>query len=411
MFSRLKQSSTYPFGLLLYLEWILLFAAGFVKLPETFLAEQQYQIFTSFYISSVFSLISLLLLGLLGLKLPCKNIFNKWLYMILQLIIIWLPTILLHQTIPFFTAFLVVVMRNCQIFGKSKEYWLTNAFVFMAVMPSLPLSVANSYEKLQFNLSQYQNISLEEFKIHLGISHFGSLFLVGLSFAFICILVDASLRQYQSQQQLTIAREQLRLYALKAKDCVFVNERNRIAREIHDSVGHTLTAQTIQLNNAIAFWQAEPHKAYQFLTEAKELVKTALTDIRHSVTTLRVAPLQGKSLPKALSLLFQEFSSTTGIVPNYNIDLAYSLAEETKLTVYRIVQEALTNIAKHSEATVVNVHLNSSAKNLYFLIEDNGRGFALEQNTTGFGLQGMRERVMALNGKIDTIENPKSSFI
>ena len=116
------------------------------------------------------------------------------------------------------------------------------------------------------------------------------------------MLTDVLLREYKSQQQLAKAREQLRQYALKAEDRATVHERNRIAREIHDSVGHVLTAQAIQLSNAIAFWQSDPPKAHQFLIESRESVRTALKDIRHSVSTLRSDPLQGKKLEKAKEL-------------------------------------------------------------------------------------------------------------
>lgn len=404
MFSRLNQLQTYPFSLLLYLEWILLVTSGLGELPEHFLMGGQYKLPSSIILSSASSLVSLLFLGLVGLRLPKKNSLNKWLYVFLQLGIIWLPIILKVQVIPLFIPFLIVVMRNCQIF-KLRECYLANIFVFLAVVPSLLLSFSNSYQEWQLMISQIKNITLEEFETQRNISHLGNLFLMGLSIAFIWILVNTLLREYKSQQQLAIAREQLRLYALKAEDRAIVNERNRIAREIHDSVGHTLTAQTIQLNNAIALWQKEPNEAYQYLNDAKKLVKTALTEIRHSVATLRVAPLQGKDISTAIRLLFQEFSGNTGIVPNYQIDLNHPLTEEIKLTLYRLVQEALTNITKHSKATEVNVKINTFTQYLYLFIADNGQGFCLKQNTTGFGLQGMYERVMALNGKINISSN------
>jgi two-component sensor histidine kinase len=142
-------------------------------------------------------------------------------------------------------------------------------------------------------------------------------------------------------------------------------------------------------------------KAYQFLVESQELVRKALKDIRHSVSTLRSNPLGDKSLESAIALLFQEFSSRTKIIPDYIIALNHSLTEEIKLTVYRIIQEALTNIVKHSDAQVVKVELQTLPEDLSLLIKDNGKGFNPQLNTTGFGLQGMRERVMALEGKIE----------
>jgi signal transduction histidine kinase len=395
--NRLKQLKTYPFGLLLCLEWILLGSAILGELPDSFLWGQNDQASASVFLSSIFSFFCLIGLGLIGLKLPTKNTLNKWLYLILQLGLMWLPIIINQQALPLFTPCLIVVMRNCLIF-KSKECWIANILVFVSIIPSL--TYISSFAEFQAILSQYQAVSLAEFEIRRNVGNISYLFLNGLLMTFICILVNALLKEYQSQQQLAQAREQLRQYAIQAEDRAAVNERNRIAREIHDSVGHALTAQTIQLNNAIAFWQSQPDKAYQFLTEAKELVTTALKEIRYSINTLRSNPLEGKSLEDAIALLFQEFSSRTKIIPDYTLILNHSLNKEIKLTVYRIIQEALTNIVKHSQAEAVKVELQTFPEYLSLLIEDNGKGFNPQLNTTGFGLQGMRERVMALKGNI-----------
>ncbi len=396
--NRLKQLKTYPFGLFLWLEWILLSLAILGELPDSFLWGQNYQASVSVFLSSILSFLCLLSLGLIGVKLPNHKALNKWLYVILQLGLILLPTTTNQQILPLLTPYLIVTMRNCLIF-KSKERWLANILVFICIIPSL--TYITSFAEFQDILSQYQAVSFAEFQIRRNISNISYLFVNGLSITFICILVNALLKEYQSQQQLAQAREQLRQYAIQAEDRAAVNERNRIAREIHDSIGHALTAQTIQLNNAIAFWQSQPDKAYQFLVESQELVRKALKDIRHSVSTLRSDPLEGKSLEAAIALLFQEFSSRTKIIPDHTIALNHSLTEEIKLTVYRTIQEALTNIVKHSEAQAVKVELQTFPDHLYLLIQDNGKGFNPNQNTTGFGLQGMRERVLALEGKIE----------
>jgi signal transduction histidine kinase len=396
--NRLKQLKTYPFGLLLCLEWILLGMAILGELPDSFVWGENTQASVSIFFSSIFSFICLIALGLIGLRLPSKYIFNKWLYVIVQLGLLWLPIIVNQQFAPLFTPPLIVVMRNCLIF-KSKERWIANILVFISIV--IPLKYIPDFAEVQEILSQYQALNPEEFYIRNNFSIISYLVFNGLIVTFIAILVNTLLKEHQSQQQLDLAREKLRQYALQAEDRATVNERNRIAREIHDSVGHVLTAQTIQLNNAIAFWQKDPDRAYQFLTEAKELVTKALKEIRHSVATLRVNPLQEKSLEDAIALIFQEFSSRTKIIPDYTIALNHSLTEEIKLTVYRIIQEALTNIVKHSQAKAIKVELQTFPQHLYLLIQDNGRGFNPNQNTTGFGLQGMRERVTALKGKIE----------
>ena len=108
---------------------------------------------------------------------------------------------------------------------------------------------------------------------------------------------------------------------------------------------------------------------------------------------------------RAIALLCQNFSSRTKVVPNFSSVLDSPLTEEIKLTIYRIVQEALTNIAKHSQPTEVNLKVQTFPQFLHLSIEDNGQGFNPEQNTTGFGLQGMKERVMALNGTIKILSS------
>ncbi|MDZ8089700.1 MAG: sensor histidine kinase [Nostoc sp. DedQUE12b] len=180
-----------------------------------------------------------------------------------------------------------------------------------------------------------------------------------------------------------------------------MQERNRIAREIHDGLGHTLAAQTIQINNTLLFWQSNNDKALTFLKQAKELGAEALLEIRRSLSVLRSNPLQGQSLKSAIEKLLTDFQQTTGIQPSCKIDVPHTLPTEVNTALFRIVQESLTNICKHAEATIVTVKLLAHAGMIHLSIEDNGKGFNPTQNTTGFGLQGMRERTVALGGQLN----------
>ena len=294
-----------------------------------------------------------------------------------------------------------MAIRNGLIF-KPRECKLANVLLFLSFVPSTLFYT--DYAEFKAKIARYQAITYTEFQQSIGTATASTLIMLASCILIFWILVNVLLKEYRSQQQLAIAREQLRQYALQAEDRATVHERNRIAREIHDSVGHALTAQSIQLHNAIAFWQSDPTKAYQFLLESQGLVNTALKDIRHSVSTLRSDPLQGKKLDTAILLLCKNFASRSKVMPNFSFVLDRPLTEEIKLTAYRIVQEALTNIVKHSQPTIVNLNVQTSAEFLLLSIEDNGRGFNPEQNTTGFGLQGMSERIIALDGefKIDS---------
>lgn len=222
---------------------------------------------------------------------------------------------------------------------------------------------------------------------------------------FILLLVNALLAERQSREELLLAHDQLRRYALRIEDQATLQERNRIAREIHDALGHALTAQSIQLENALLFLPPDAEKTKSFLREAQQLGSRALQEVRRSISTLRSNPLQGQSLEVAIAKAVTEFSQTTGITPNCTVQLSQPIPIEISTALYRILQESLTNIYKYSAATQVSIHIQDLDA-IRFQIDDNGQGFDPERNTTGFGLQGMRERTAALGGQFFLTSQP-----
>ncbi|MDJ0592203.1 MAG: sensor histidine kinase [Pleurocapsa sp. MO_226.B13] len=279
------------------------------------------------------------------------------------------------------------MVRSCLIFN-----WLER---LLATIPVVIIEVF--FFRLRFSsfqeFRQYDRVTWKQFIEIRNIETVSNLFLITFCSAILLMMVDALLKEYESRQK-------LREYTFLIEDRATLAERNRIAREIHDSVGHILTALNIQLDSAIAFWQSQPDEAWDFLNEAKELATQTLDEIRYSVATLRNDPIEKKSIKSTIDLLVKEFAQRTSISPQCEISLTYPLSQKLKITLYRILQEALTNIAKHSEARAVRIKLKSSSQHLHLLIEDNGKGFDPQQNTTGFGLQGMRERVTAMGGNL-----------
>lgn len=332
----------------------------------------------------------------MGLRLPRGTTASKWLYTGLQLGIIWLVNALGSWRISFLSPYLIVVIRSCLIF-KPAGRLLVSGLVFLSFLLSLVISVKD-IPAIQLELTQPKPLTLNEIRIWFIISSINTAFLFGLVLVFVLMLVNALLAERQSRQKLALAHDQLRQYALRIEDQATLQERNRIAREIHDSLGHALTAQSIQLENALLFCHSNPDKTQAFLSEAKQLAAMALKEIRQSISTLRSDPLQGKTLESALAILLENFCKMTNITPDCTICLTHPVMAEVKIVIYRIVQETLTNISKHSDATQVILQLQTTPEYLHLLIEDNGKGFNPEQNTTGFGLQGMRERTVALRG-------------
>jgi two-component system sensor histidine kinase/response regulator len=203
------------------------------------------------------------------------------------------------------------------------------------------------------------------------------------------------------ENQLTICRLNQRIEQLAT-----IEERNRIARDIHDSLGHALVALNIQLETTLALWRDHPDKAYEFLVEAKQLGSDALQAVRESVSDLRSQPLQGALFEQAIATLLREFQQSTGITPTYRIELTQATSHSLNTTVYRIVQEGLTNICKYADATTVQLEILATESGLSLLLEDNGNGFQVDEPRTGFGLQGMQERTAKLNGQLQIESTP-----
>ncbi len=182
-------------------------------------------------------------------------------------------------------------------------------------------------------------------------------------------------------------------------------ERNRIARELHDSLGHSLTALNIQLQTAAKLWQLDPERAAQFLQEAHRLAATAVNEVRYSVKTIRHSP-EEQSLEGLITALVVSFERSTGVLPITQIDRVDGLPGEMITPIYRIIQEALNNICKYAQATQVQVQVMTTAQSLSLEIQDNGRGFNLDTTESGFGLLGMRERVALLRGQFQIDTDP-----
>lgn len=205
----------------------------------------------------------------------------------------------------------------------------------------------------------------------------------------------------KAEVELRRALEQERELNQQIEELATLEERNRIARDIHDSLGHLLVGLNAQMEASLALWQDNPERAYKFLAKAKQLGSDALQATRESVSSLRSDPLQGRSLLAAIDLLTQEFYRTTGIQPICQLHLPNSLSNRINTVVYRIVQEGLTNICKHAHPTVVRLQIQCTATNLSLTLQDDGQGFLINANRAGYGLQGMQERVHALQGTLN----------
>jgi len=330
-------------------------------------------------------LLILALLGLMGLMLPSGSNFMRYVYTAIEISLIFCGTILgyLH-ILP--TLYVIVMIRSCFLFEPPGRW----------IVAGLSL-ILFAVHQMQY-LSTFLPLILPDVQLQRILMHQIAEFLMfGLVLFLVSQLVNTLLAERQTQQQLLLAHKQLRQYALQVEDLAAVQERNRIAREIHDALGHALTTLNIQLQTVAKLWQRDRDQAQAFLEHAQRLGKLAMQEVRQSVNALR-ADAQAEPSLEAIAALVEDFRRSTGIETASNIDVKADLSPQIVKTLYRVIQEALTNICKYAQATQVQLQLQATSDVVHLAIADNGQGFDVTADTSGFGLQGIQERVAALDG-------------
>jgi two-component system NarL family sensor kinase len=208
---------------------------------------------------------------------------------------------------------------------------------------------------------------------------------------------------------LSIAVERARLFT-RSTQLGAAEERNRLAREIHDTLAQGLTATALQLESADALLDADSNaeRAREPLRRALSLTQSNLEEARRSVLDLRAAPLEGRSLSEALKALVDRWEVEQEVSTRYRaINGSRPLPPNVEVGLYRICQEALTNIARHTEATRVTVRLVVTPEQVRLVVEDDGQGFASSAIPEDrHGLVGMNERARMLGGSIDVRSSP-----
>jgi two-component system NarL family sensor kinase len=204
--------------------------------------------------------------------------------------------------------------------------------------------------------------------------------------------------------QVATAIERTQL-ADQATRVALVEERNRLAREVHDTLAQELTGIALQLEAADALLDSAPDRARARIRQALERTRESLAEARRSVLDLRAGPLERQALPAALDELGRRFAEETGIaVTSALASPTPRLPAGAETALYRIAQEALVNVRRHAQATAVRIELRVAGAHAWLTIADNGRGFDAAPGAgtpeRGFGLLGMQERAHLLGGNM-----------
>lgn len=203
----------------------------------------------------------------------------------------------------------------------------------------------------------------------------------------------------QAHAELQEAHHQLQEAAVDTMQVAVLQERTRIARDIHDALGHSLTSLIVQLHALKYMLQDGPPHAQEAVQNMLAVAKQSLEEIRSSVHTL-VIDKDAMSLTPLRALLSQVEKHTGLKVELTANDLDIPLTQEMTITFYRILQEAVTNTLRHSDATYFHVTIVKEQDSILLSIQDNGKITKDNPLNPGFGLTGIQERVEALHGTL-----------
>jgi len=233
---------------------------------------------------------------------------------------------------------------------------------------------------------------------------------LGLSagFLFIAAFLRLAQRESDAREKLEAANRQLTEYAAQVEQLATMRERNRLAREVHDSLGHYLTVINVQLEVVTKLLESNPLKALEAAKRAKELASEGLSEVRRSVAALRPSPLDDRPLVEAMQGLIDTAREAGLMVELEQSGPARALSPEVETVIYRAAQEALTNIRKHAHASSARVRLTYTPTEVQLAVRDNGVGRRHDEDSVG--LTALRERAAALNGTVLTGNHPDGGF-
>ena len=231
----------------------------------------------------------------------------------------------------------------------------------------------------------------------------------GTGIVFVVVFTRVAAAEREARTALAQANQRLRDHAAQVEELATTKERNRLAREIHDSLGHYLTVVNVQIGAARTILEQDRPRALDHLSKAQALTQEGLAEVRHSVAALRASPTESGPLPQALAKLAEQWNAA-GLSAKFAVaGTIRPLTPQANLTLYRAAQEALTNVGKHAHATSVDLHLDyRDTDSVHLSVKDDGVGS--DNSEGGFGLLGVRERVQQLNGAVRVLTDLGKGF-
>ena len=221
--------------------------------------------------------------------------------------------------------------------------------------------------------------------------------------------------QREQRQKLADANARLSHYAATVEQLAVSHERNRLARELHDTLAHTLSSLSVQLEAVESVWRKAPDQAHELLVKARANARSGLTETRRALQALRASPLEDLGLVLAVDNLATATAARNGLAMRIDLcDDIDGLSPAAEQAIYRTAQEALANVVKHSGTRSVIVTLIQKDGAVVLQIEDFGQGFdvseqlasEVDEDDEHYGLRGLHERAGMINGELTVVSIP-----
>jgi signal transduction histidine kinase len=225
----------------------------------------------------------------------------------------------------------------------------------------------------------------------------------GLLFAFVGLFV---VKLMGAQKE---ARRSLASHSATLEHLATSRERNRLARELHDTLAHSLSGIAVQLEAVRSIWEDDPDKAQTMVTEALETARSGLGEARRAIQALRASSLEDLGLEAALTQLGERTTERSGVAVNVTYaDNVGDLDPDVENAVFRIADESLTNVARHSDAATAAVDVRRRGGQIRLEVTDDGVGFNVNGQVPDghVGIMGMQERAELVGGSLVLASRP-----
>ena len=330
-----------------------------------------------------------------------KIINNKFhiFYNVLELVICFVIIYLLNMS---YNGIILLVFSDCIYhFKNEKTKWFLLALVIIYLISnydifSMFISIPNPqayFEACEASMTGMLMVSknlLETLNI---------LLFVASTVLYIADQIQENENISKELDMINQVNQELQNYAAITEKIGENNERKRLAREIHDTLGHALTGIAAGIDACIAMIDINPQTTKQQLQLVSKVVRQGISDVRNSLNKLRPGALEANSFKGAIETMIDEFTNLSDLVINlhYQID-KLDLENTTEDILFRIIQESITNAMRHGRAKCIDIEIFEYENLLYLKIKDDGIG--CKEIHYGFGLKQMQERVAIINGEV-----------